>query len=60
VLIAEGCDSSIVDCDYDPTNIYVYRAQRFWSISNGSCVDMYDECDSHWWTDDCELTECPP
>ena len=54
-LVYEGPDNSIGDCGYNPNGHQKYLVERYWSDQSGSCVDLYDSCESMW-----QPSTCPP
>jgi hypothetical protein len=49
VLIYEGSDGSICDCNYNPGIWQRYRVKRFFDVDDETCENFYDECTTYWW-----------
>jgi hypothetical protein len=61
VSVYEGPSNSICDCGYNPSNIYLYKAERYWNYSSGGCDSLYGSCETMLWiTGDCEWVQCSP
>ena len=42
-----------VICTYNPGIWQRYMLKRYSDIDGEACVDLFDDCTTYWWTDEC-------